>query len=52
MSKESQDRELSGKKYKKNCTLVVPGLLEFPTEDRRVDSEYTSQFKELEVYGY
>lgn len=55
MSKDSQARESSSKKYKKNCMLVVPGLLNQPyeehsTEDRKVGCENISQLKELEVF--
>ncbi|MCK4586504.1 MAG: hypothetical protein KAU29_04135 [Gammaproteobacteria bacterium] len=55
MSIESQARESSSEKYKKNCTLVIPGLLsqlyeKHSPEDPGVGCGNTSQLKELEVF--
>lgn len=50
MPDENQNRELSSKQYKKSCTLAVPGLLNFPDEDRGVNCEKQFQLKEMELF--
>ena len=55
MHEENQNLELPNKQYKKNCTLVVPGLLSPPYEEhsseyRGVHCENKFQLKELELF--
>ena len=50
MTEEGQIQGSSNNQYKKNCTLVVPGLLEFLPDDREVDCEDRSQLKALELF--
>ncbi len=50
MSEKTQVQELSSHQYKKNCTLVVPGLLELPSEDHEGYCKNKPSLKELELF--